>query len=123
MFVVENQEKPGFRGMSVVQVKLFFSFIYEGDEYPCALVEWFKKIGTLPEEQTGMLVVKPENDNYSRRLTSVVHIDTILHGAHLVPVYREQFLPLRFHYSWSLDSFKFFFVNKYADHHVNEIAF
>ena len=94
MFVVENQEKPGFRGMSVVQVKLFFSFIYEGDEYPCALVEWFKKIGTLPEEQTGMSVVKPENDNYGRRLTSVVHIDTILHGAHLVPVYREQFLPI-----------------------------
>ena len=77
VFVVENQEKPGFRGMSVVRVKIFFSFIYEGEEYPCALVEWFKKIGTSPEEQTGMWVVKPENDNYGRRLTSVVHINTI----------------------------------------------
>jgi hypothetical protein len=123
VFVVENQDKSGFRGMSVVRVKLFFSFLYEGEEYPCALVEWFKKIGRSPEEQTGMWVVKPESDDYGRRLTSVIHVDTILRGAHLLPVYGKQFLPLRFHYSWSLDSFEFFFVNKYADHHANEIAF
>lgn len=123
VFVVENQEKPGFRGMSVVRVKLFFSFIYQGEEYPCALVEWFKKVGRSPEEQTGMWVVKPESDDYGRRLTTVIHIDTILRGAHLLPVYGEQFLPFDFHYTWSLDSFKSFFVNKFADHHANEIAF
>ncbi|KAF8955385.1 hypothetical protein BDZ97DRAFT_1907688 [Flammula alnicola] len=123
VFVVEDQEKPGFRGMSVVQVKLFFSFSYEGEEYPCVLVEWFKKVGRSPEEQTGMWVVKPEIDDRGNRLTSVVHIDTILRGAHLLPVFRKQLLPLRFRHIWSLDSFKSFFVNKYADHHVNEVAF
>ena len=107
----------------VVWVKLFFSFHYEGEEYPCALVEWFKKIGRSPEEQTGMWVVRPESDNNSRKLASVIHIDTILRGAHLLPVYGKSFLPLRFHCTWSLDSFKSFFVNKFADHHANEIAF
>ncbi|KAF8804851.1 hypothetical protein BYT27DRAFT_7225140 [Phlegmacium glaucopus] len=120
VFVVENQDKP---------VKLLFSFHYEGEEYPCALIEWFKKIGRSPEEQTywcaimGMWVVKPEVDESGKRLTSVVHIDTILRGAHLLPVYGKQFLPLRFRHTWSLDCFKSFFVNKYADHHANEIAF
>ena len=123
VFVVKNQDKPGFRGMSVVRVKLFFSFRYEGEEYSCALVEWFKKIGRSPEEQMGMWVIRPESDNNGRRLTSVIHIDTILCGAHLLPVYGKSFLPLRFHYTWSLDSFKSFFVNKFADHHANEIAF
>jgi hypothetical protein len=123
VFVVENQDRSGFRGMSVVRVKLFFSFIYEGDEYPCALVEWYKKIGRSPEEQTGMWVVKPETDDNGRRLITVIHVDTILRGAHLLPVFGNHFLPPRFHYTWSLDSFKSFFVNKYADHHANEIAF
>ncbi|KAF8813200.1 hypothetical protein BYT27DRAFT_7220575 [Phlegmacium glaucopus] len=123
VFVVENEDNPGFRGMSVVQVKLLFSFHYKGEEYLCALVEWFKKIGRSPEEQTGMWAVKPEVDESGKRLTSVVHIDTILRGAHLLPVYGKQFLPLRFRHTWSLDCFKSFFINKYADHHANEIAF
>lgn len=86
-------------------------------------MEWFKKIGRSPEEQTGMWVVKPENDDHSRWLTSIIHIDTILCGAHLLPVYGKQFLPFRFYHTWSLDSFKYFFVNKYVDHHANEIVF
>ncbi|KAJ6631895.1 hypothetical protein B0H10DRAFT_2172192 [Mycena sp. CBHHK59/15] len=44
-FAVENQQEQGFRGMSVVCVHLFFSFTRDGIDYPCALVEWFKKVG------------------------------------------------------------------------------
>ena len=120
---MEDEDKKGFRGMSVVHVKLFFSFMYEGDEYPCALVEWFKKVGRLPDKETGMWVVKPEEDHHGARFTSVVHLDTILRGAHLIPVFKKGFLPLNFRYDWSLDSFKALFVNKYAYHHANEIAF
>ena len=123
VYVVEDESKEGFRGMSVVRVKLFFSFTYEGDEYPCALVEWFKKVGRSPDKQTGMWVVKPEEDHHGTRLTSVVHLDTILRGAHLIPVFRKDFIPVNFRHNWSLDSFKAFFVNKYADHHANEIVF
>jgi len=114
VFVVEDEDKEGFQGMSVVRVKLFFSFTYEGDEYPCALVEWFKKVGRSPDKQTGMWVVKPEEDRHGRHLTSVVHLDSILRGAHLIPVFGTGFIPHNFHYNWSLDSFKAFFVNKYA---------
>jgi len=122
-FVVEKQNEHGFRGMSVVRIKLFFSFSYEGEEYPCALVEWFKKDGQSPNEQTGMWVVKPEEDRHGKRLTTVVHLDTILRGAHLIPVYGSRFIPPHFCHFWSLDAFKAFFVNKYTDHHANEIAF
>ncbi|KAJ6610872.1 hypothetical protein B0H10DRAFT_2193179 [Mycena sp. CBHHK59/15] len=38
-FAVENQQEQGFRGMSVVRVRLFFSFTHDGIDYPCALVE------------------------------------------------------------------------------------
>jgi hypothetical protein len=58
-FAVEDQDKPGFRGTSVVRVKLFFSFNHDGVEYPCALVEWFKKVGRSPDVYTGMWVVEP----------------------------------------------------------------
>lgn len=122
-FVVEKQMGQGFRGMSVVRIKLFFSFRYEGGEYPCALVEWFKKDGQSPNAQTGMWVVKPEEDRHGKRLMMVIHLDTIFRGAHLIPVYGPRFIPPDFHYSWSLDAFRAFFVNKYADHHANEIAF
>lgn len=122
-FVVEKQNEHGFRGMSVVRIKLFFSFRYEGEEYPCALVEWFKKDGRSPNEQTGMWEVKPEEDRHGERLTTVIHLDTILRGAHLIPIYGSSFIPPHFHHTWSLDAFKAFFVNKYADHHANEIAF
>ena len=51
MFIVEKQNECGFQGMSIVCIKLFFSFSYEGEECPCALVEWFKKDGQLPNKQ------------------------------------------------------------------------
>jgi hypothetical protein len=123
IFVVEDEDKEGFWGMSVVHVKLFFSFAYEGDEYPCALVEWFKKVGRSPDKQIYMWVIKLEEDHHGRHLTSVVHLNTVLWGAHLIPIFGTGFLPHNFHHNWSLNSFKAFFVNKYADHHANEIAF
>ena len=123
VFVMEDGDKKGFRGMSAVRVKSFFSFTYEGDEYPCALVEWFKKVGRSPDKETGMWVVKTEEDHHGAQFTSVVHLDTILRGAHLIPVFGKGFLPPNLRHNWSLDSFKAFFVNKYADHRANEIAF
>ncbi|KAH9028914.1 hypothetical protein EDB85DRAFT_1867581, partial [Lactarius pseudohatsudake] len=55
----------------------------------------------------------------------VIHLDSILRGAHLIGVAGPHFLPSspKVDYLTSLDSFKCFFVNKYADHHAHEIAF
>ncbi|KAJ6603902.1 hypothetical protein B0H10DRAFT_1821877, partial [Mycena sp. CBHHK59/15] len=99
-----------------------FSFTHDGVDYPCALVDWFKKVGRSPDPETGMWIVEPEMKGRSR-LTTIVHLDTLLRGAHLIPVYGSDYIPVGFRYTYSLDAFKSFHVNKYIDHHTNEIAF
>ncbi|KAJ7466406.1 hypothetical protein FB451DRAFT_1340593 [Mycena latifolia] len=121
-FAVEDQDKPGFRGMSVVRVKLLFSFMFDGVEYPCALVEWFKKVGRSPDVSTGMWIVEPEYRGRNR-LVTIIHLDSLLRGAHLIPVYGTSHIPIGFSFNHSLDAFNAFHVNKYIDHHANEIAF
>jgi hypothetical protein len=56
-FVVEDDTKPGMKGMAVVRVKLFFSVEYDGGQYPCALVDWFDRVWRDPI--TGMWIVRP----------------------------------------------------------------
>ncbi|KAK0435379.1 hypothetical protein EV421DRAFT_2011156 [Armillaria borealis] len=116
-FVVEDENRPGFSGMSAVRVLLFFSFTHDSVTYPCALVHWFKKHGQHPDKKTGLWVVKPD------AIISVVHLDSLLRGAHLIPVYGSHLVPFKFDYAYSLDCFRAFYVNKYADHHSNEIVF
>jgi len=106
--------------MNIVRVILFFSFEYDGVLYPCALVEWFTKIGW--DSVTGLWVVCPDTTR-SKRDRTVLHVDSILRGAHLIPVYSSEKLPLDFHYSYSLDLFEAYYVNKYIDHHTNELIF
>jgi len=119
-FVVENETQNGMRGMAVVRVILLFSFEYEGIYYPCALVEWFKRVRQDPV--TVMWVVCPDSTRGIRD-RSVLHLDSFLRGAHLIPVYGDEALPADFHYSYSLDAFQAFYVNKFIDHHANEIVF
>ena len=57
--VVEDESKPGMKGLTPVRVMLFFSFVYQGKTYPCALVDWFKKYGSHPDKETGMWKVRP----------------------------------------------------------------
>lgn len=108
------------RGMNVVRVRLFFSFEYENVYYPCALVDWFKRVGCDPI--TGLWIVRPDI-MHGRQDQSVLHLDSFLRGAHLIPVFGKQKLPLDFHHTYSLDAFQAFYVNKFIDHHANEIAF
>ncbi|KAK0460894.1 uncharacterized protein EV420DRAFT_1619442 [Desarmillaria tabescens] len=121
-FVVKDEEKPGFSGMSVVRILLFFSFVHEGVTYPCALVQWFKKHGQHADKKTGLWIVKPEVAQ-GRPVISVIHLDSLFRGAHIIPMYGTHSVPHRFDYTYSLDCFKAFYVNKYADHHTNEIIF
>ncbi len=103
-----------------MRVLLFFSFEYNNMHYPFALVEWFKKVGL--DSVTGMWVVCP--DIVRRRWEhSVVHLDLFLHATHLVPVFGTHKLPWGFHFMLSLDAFDAYYINKYIDHHVNEVAF
>ena len=111
------------RGMIVGRVRLFFSFIYNDIVYPCALVDHFSCIGQSPDPVTGLWKVRPDVDHHGQRVQSVEHLDVIYRAAHLIPVYGDGNLPPDFHFSYSLDVFDSYYVNKYADHHANEIAF
>ncbi|OBZ69604.1 hypothetical protein A0H81_10320 [Grifola frondosa] len=122
-FVEKDPNLPGFRGLHVVRVLLFLSFKHYGVEYPCALVTWFSPVDDEPCKDTGMWIVEPDVDYAGRRIMSVLHLDTMLRSAHLIGVAGKEFLPRSFKHSDSLDAFKAFYVNKFADHHAYEIAF
>ena len=106
-----------------MHVILFFSFIYQRKTYPCALVEWFKKYSSRPDKETGMWKVRPHFMGRCQ-LTIVIHLDSFLQGAHLLPVLSgATHLPVEFHFSYSLDAFEAYFVNKYADNQMYEILY
>ncbi|KAL1721408.1 hypothetical protein EV715DRAFT_288545 [Schizophyllum commune] len=104
-----DSEASGMLGMSVLRVMMFFDFEHRGVHYPCALVEWFSREEDTPDADTGMWIVSADGEDGERDI-SVVHIDTILRLAHLIPVYGTDFLPSRgIHFSNSLDIFDTFF--------------
>lgn len=113
----------GMRGMHVARIRLLFSFVYQQKTYRCAFVEWFILSDDEKDPETGMWIVEPEVDNLGHSIRSVIHIDTIICSAHLIPVYGNITLPSIFHFSDSLDAFPAYYVNKYADHHAFEIVF
>ena len=70
-----------------------------------------------------MWVVEPDILDDGLPLTAVTHLDTVVHLAHLLPIYGEEWAPKGVKYTGSLDTFSEFYINKYADHHAFEIAF
>ncbi|EMD32329.1 hypothetical protein CERSUDRAFT_161695 [Gelatoporia subvermispora B] len=122
-FINKDPDATGFTGMDVARVRCFFSFKHEQRAYPCALVEWFSVVGDTPDDTTGMWIVEPDFDISGHRIAQVVHVDMIVRGAHLIGVAGDRSLPFGLHYTHSLDAFNAFYMNKYADHHVHEIAF
>ncbi|KAF9038038.1 hypothetical protein BJ165DRAFT_1416799 [Panaeolus papilionaceus] len=113
----------GFRGLEVACVQLFLSVTHQQVTYPCALVSWYSPVGDEPCPDTGMWMVEPDIDINDNLIMDVIHLDTILHGAHLIGCAGDGFLPVDFESSNSLDAFPQFYVNKYVDHHAHEIAF
>lgn len=122
VFIAKDQAVSGFAGLHVARVRLFFDFTHEGSLHPCALVEWFTPQDLQPCELTRMWVVEPEMVR-GKRVTSVVHLDTILRGAHLLAKYGTAILPRHFRFHQTLSSFHSYYVNKFIDYHSHEIAF
>ncbi|THG92798.1 hypothetical protein EW026_g8234 [Hermanssonia centrifuga] len=123
VFAENDSTVEGFRGLHAARVRTFLSFKSGGVEYPCALIQWFSPVADEPDELTGLWVVEPDFDGDNRPFYGVIHLDSILRLAHLIPVFGNAILPPDFHQSQSLDAFKTYYVNKYADHHAHEIAF
>ena len=63
------------------------------------------------------------NDFVHRGLLPSSHLDSILRGAHLLPAFGEvTHLLADFHFSYSLDMFEAYYINKYADNQMYEIC-
>ena len=120
VFIETDGEQPGMLGMAIGRVQLFFSFSHEGVGYPCALVQWLVPVGDVPDDITGLWVVRRELDGLRRPHLSVVHLDCIPRAAHLLPNYGSSFIPENLQFHQSLDAFQTYFINTYADHHMHE---
>lgn len=120
-FALKDKSQHGLPGMYVVRIKLFFSFKHRGDAYPCALVEWFTPVDDAPDTATGLWIVEPDLQSDNTRDVSVLHLDSLIRAAHLIPVFGQDPLPPQFRFEYSLDSFGAYYVNKFADHHSHEL--
>jgi hypothetical protein len=122
----QDEDSPslhGFLSLEVARARLFFSFVLDGVNYPCALVHWYTRTSNTPSDVTGMYVVEPEYLPNGQPAVTVVHLDTIYRAAHLLPVFLGH-PPLGKHqrYEDTLDLFPEFYVNKYIDHHAFEVV-
>ncbi|KDQ05616.1 hypothetical protein BOTBODRAFT_122485 [Botryobasidium botryosum FD-172 SS1] len=113
----------GMHALEVGRVRLFFSFVHGRVRYPCALIEWFRTLGDMPDSDTGLWVVEPMLDGNNLPVASVVHINLLVWNAHLMPVFGQHFLLKTLCFSQSLDAFRSFFVNKHVDHHATRLAY
>lgn len=112
-----------FHDLRIARARVFFSFTFHTVVHCCALVHDFEVVGTEPDEDTGMWVVKPSLDN-GRPRGRVLPLDSIYRAVHLIPVYGhlDEMLPKRgISLHNSLDILDNFYVNKYIDHQAFEL--
>ncbi|KAI9464857.1 hypothetical protein HD554DRAFT_2026158 [Boletus coccyginus] len=100
----------------------FFSFLFLGNTFPCTLVHWYKYISSQPDNSTGLWMVHPFfKDDGSCKL-SVIHLNSIFLTVHLLPIFGNStpiYPVVNLHNS--LDAFKGYYVNKFANHYSFEI--
>ncbi|KAG1780646.1 hypothetical protein EV702DRAFT_1177861 [Suillus placidus] len=68
----------------------FFSSKHNWEVYPCALIQWFEKIGDCPDENTGMWMVAPSFHEDGSRNLAVIHIEMVFHAAYLIAIYSSE---------------------------------
>lgn len=124
VLVQVSPEDTGFRSMQAARVRAFFSIKHNDDTIPCALVEWYETVGNNPDPDIGMWVVKPEyTANRQRQVAAVIHLDSIVRGVHLIPVYKKHQIARKHVYPMTLNTFRRFYVNKYVDYHAFETIY
>ena len=100
------------RGLDIARVHLFFSFEVGDQLFSCALVHHFCKSFDDPNPDNGMWIVEPDFDVDRYRIMSVVHLDSVVRAAHLLPVFRgDAAVPRETNFSHTLDIFAAFYVN------------
>ncbi|KAF9234302.1 hypothetical protein BU15DRAFT_90031 [Melanogaster broomeanus] len=123
IFVSTDDTDEGMLSMEVARVLSFFSFVYtNGDTYPCALVHWFDRIADETDELTGMWMVRPSFLEEGSKNLAVIHIDSIVRSAHLLPIFGNERVPPFINFHNSLDIYRSFYINRFADHHAFQLA-
>ena len=122
VFVERDPTLPGIRRFDIVRILALFSFVYMDVFYPCALVRWFTYVADEPDEAMGMWVVRPDHNADGSPAIGVIHLDSVLRGAHLMPVFGDDLMPIEMRAEHSLDIFQAFYINKYIDYHAFEIT-
>lgn len=124
VLVHTNADADGMLAYDVARARLFFSFKFKGKTYLCALVDWFSRATEQADADTGMWIVQQDADDDGVPTNSaVIHLGSIVRCAHLIGVYGPHLVPRELTFSDSLDAFRSFYVNKYADHHMYETVF
>lgn len=55
---------------------------------------------------------------------SVIHLDSVVHAAHLLPIFTGNVaVPREINFSHTLNIYTVFYVNKYIDYHAFETVF
>ncbi|EIW85634.1 hypothetical protein CONPUDRAFT_118570 [Coniophora puteana RWD-64-598 SS2] len=121
-FVVTRPDVSGIFSMEVARVLAFFSFRYMDHAYPCVVVHWYKWFGEDRDELTGMYMVQPSMNPSGSNHVEVVHIDSLVRAAHLLPCFEAKFVSRDETCHTSLDDYKLFYVNRFVDHHAFELA-
>ncbi|KAG2095408.1 hypothetical protein BD769DRAFT_1631555 [Suillus cothurnatus] len=122
-FVNTDDRQDGMLSMDVVQIFCFFSFTFtNGRTYPCALIHWFYHITEERDELTGMWMVAPSFNEDGSHDLSIIHIDSIICSAHLLPIFGMQFVPRSLQFYDSLDVYRGFYVSRFIDHHAFVLA-
>lgn len=124
IFASGDPSLPGFQGLLVGRVRLFFSFTHRSYQHSCALVDWFSTHSDRPEEDTGLWIVTPDRTPRGAHKRGVIPLESIVRGAHLIPVYGPNFLPSNFDLAVvdTLDIFASYYVNRFVDHHAHTLV-
>ena len=126
VFVTTNlgdQDSTGMQAFDIACIHAFVSFTtISGIHYPCTIVCWFHKVDNSLDEDTGMWIVWPSYLHDHSPNFAVIHIDTIYHAAHLIPIYGTSYISQHIKPHNLYDAFCAFYVNKYVNHHAFKLA-
>ena len=119
---VAKHGTPGtsMHNLQVARIRSFFSFEYGLETHCCALVHWYRLWCDEPDPDNGIYIIQPDIVG-SRQNMAVIPIDSIVCGAHLLPIFDKTPLDHLFNYTHSLDIFKVFYVNHLIDPHTYEL--
>jgi hypothetical protein len=71
----------------------------------------FSHVAESTDRGTGMCVVELDSTDDGKPFTSVIHLDTIICAAHLLPVFGNEFVSRTLSFADTLDEFQSFYVN------------